>query len=248
MRTSQVSWGSSMRELLIRLADSLGVGTALRRAKAKGLAPWTPLVPEEAFSHACRQAIRRLRERGAEWALGDYLEFGVSRGTSMACMYHSLRMEGLSHVRLFGFDSFRGLPAEAAEEGWRPGAFSSTREATQRYLTRAGIDWKRVTLVQGWFKDTLTPQTRQRLRIESASFIMIDCDIYSASRDALRFAEPLIRDQAILILDDYHTHESEGQRHAFEEFLAEFPCFSIEELPTYTAGARVVLITRNRSN
>jgi O-methyltransferase len=238
----------SFREHLIRFADSLGVGTALRAAKAKGLTAWTPLVPERAFSDVCRASIRRLRRRGADWAIGDYLEFGVSRGTSMSCMYHALRAEGLSQVRLFGFDSFQGLPGEAAAEGWRPGAFSSTINATQRYLTLANVDLKRITLVKGWFKDTLTPETRERLRIENASLIMIDCDIYSASRDALRFAAPLIRDQAILILDDYDTHEIGGQRQAFEEFLVEFQHFSIEEQPTYAPGARVLLVTRNAAN
>lgn len=41
---------------------------------------------------------------------GDYVEFGVSRGTSLACMSHALADENVPGVRMLGFDSFRDLP------------------------------------------------------------------------------------------------------------------------------------------
>ena len=62
-------------------------------------------------------------------------------GYPLACMHRALDRAGLRRVRLFGFDSFEGLPPEAAAEGWRPGEFSSAVGATRRYLDRAGVDW-----------------------------------------------------------------------------------------------------------
>jgi O-methyltransferase len=234
----------SLRTSLVKLLDKTGLGAPARAAKASGWLPWIPLVPRSDFYAASVRALRTLRSRDRTGHIGDYIEFGVSRGTSMSCMYDALTSEGLPRVRLFGFDSFEGLPAEAASEQWRPGAFKSTLSATRSYLTKAGIDWSRTTLVKGWFKHTLTPATRDRLGIQKASVIMIDCDIETASRDALQFAGPLIRDCAVVFLDDWDSDPRGGQRLAFEHFLSENPQFSVESLPTYTATARVFLLTR----
>jgi O-methyltransferase len=215
----------------------------LRLPGALGLTPWTPLVPEEPLLRCGLDAIEALRRHVPDEAFGDYLEFGVSRGTSLATMHRALAEAGLGRVRLFGFDSFLGLPPEAATQGWSPGAFMSTLGATRRYLTRAGVDWDRVTLVKGFFRDTLTEETRARLGLRKASLIMVDCDIYSAARECLRFCEPLIADRAVLFFDDW-GNDPEGERRAFREFLAAFPDLSAEPLRAYIPAARVFLLTR----
>jgi O-methyltransferase len=221
-----------------------------RAVRAHVLWGWKPLVPEHEFTECSINAIKILRRFDPDQALGDYLEFGVSRGTSLACMYRALEHEGLFNVRLFGFDSFRGFPPEAATQGWTPGNAWSTLSATRRYLVHNGVDMRRVTLIKGWFKDTLTAETRDRLGIVKASLIMIDCDIYSASRDALLFSGPMIRDEAVIFFDDWGGRADRGkigQKEAFEEFLAEFPLLAAEPLPSYLPPqARVFLVHRHR--
>ena len=158
--------GAGMRAVLIKVLDRLGI-----KAQTKGLLEragvvtwtWTPLVPEAAFMDCCRNAIGVLREHSSEADLGDYLEFGVSRGTSLSCVHKVLVEMGLTQMRLVGFDSFEGLPPEAAEEGWHPGQYKSTLAQTRAYLTKRGVDWQRVTLVRGWFSETLTEGTKQQL-------------------------------------------------------------------------------------
>jgi O-methyltransferase len=201
------------------------------------------VLPEGPFLQCCLNAIEALRRHGPDEAFGDYLEFGVSRGSSLAIMHRALAEAGLDRVRLFGFDSFLGLPPEAAEQGWSPAAFMSTMGATRRYLARAGVDRDRATLVKGWFSDTLTEGTRARLGLRKASLIMVDCDIYSAARECLRFCEPLIADRAVIFFDDW-GNDPEGERRAFQEFLAEFPDLSAEPLPAYIPASRVFLLTR----
>src|SRR5688572_12654711 len=99
--------------------------------------------------------------------------------------------QGMGPGRPIGLDCFEGLPPGADAEGWPEGDFASSLKATQRYLSEHGVPFDRTTLVKGWYKDTLNQETRQRLGLKKASLVMIDCDIYSASRAALFFCEPL---------------------------------------------------------
>ena len=238
-----------MREAVKKALDVVGLLGPLRRGKramyVRGLLEWRPLVPQQEFSASCDFAIRTLLENGHRF--GDYLEFGVSRGTSMSCMYHVLRRAALLNVRLFGFDSFAGLPSEAEQQGWQPGAFASTLTATQRYLKMMDVQLDEVHLIKGWFKDTLTSETAERFNLRKASLIMIDCDIYTASKEALWFCAPLIVDQAVIIFDDWGADANVGrlgQREAHSEFLDTFPHFTSEQLPAYIPEARMFLVTR----
>jgi hypothetical protein len=239
------------RATLLALAI-VGVDQAARRIRAhlraNGVGSWKPLVPRHEFSACVRRAIAALRDAAPDEPLGDYLEFGVSRGTSLASVHAVLAESGLSGPRLVGFDSFEGMPPESAREGWMPGQFHSTLSATRRYLASEGVDLGRVELVKGWFSETLTPETRERLAIGKASLIMIDCDIYSASRTALDFCEPHIGDRAVIMLDDWGWRANGGkvgQKEAFEEFLAAHPELRAEPMPSYLPEARVFLVTRS---
>jgi O-methyltransferase len=245
------------RALAMGLLDRLHLGNTARRGKAlarhaknaassRVLWGWKPLVPEHAFEECCQEAVQTLRNLG-HVPFGDYLEFGVSRGTSLAAVHEVLCREGLPQVRLIGFDSFEGMPPEALTQGWRPGDFRSTISTTRRYLRKKGVQLDRVVLVKGWFKDTLTRDTVDRLGLTKASLIMIDCDIYSSSREALWFCEPLIRETAVIFFDDWGWRSDLneiGQKEAFTEFMQEFSMFSEEPLPAYLPQARAFLIRR----
>ena len=211
------------------------------------------LVPETALTECYRQTLALLKDRAGEEPLGEYLEFGVCHGTSFACMHRATVDMGLPNMRLFGFDSFAGLPPEAeGPDGggiWREGQYRSSLNFTRNFLDRAGIDWSRVILTKGWFKDTLTPHFASRHSIRKASVIMIDCDIYSSTREALAFCEPLIADQAVILFDDWHSGDdlaarNQGEKRAFHEFLVHNPQFRAKPLPSYTANAEVFLIER----
>lgn len=210
------------------------------------------LIPEQEFELAVRRALLLLRERRPRDELGDYLEFGVFMGTSLACAHRAVDSLGLESVRLIGFDSFEGLPATAEQEGgslWRAGDFASDYDYVRTALTEAGIDWGRVTLVPGWFDETLTAATRKRLNLRKASVLMVDCDLYSSTRTALAFCEPLIHGEAVVFFDDWQTadlaDQGEGESRAFEEFLAEHPDITAEELElAYVETARAFLLRR----
>jgi O-methyltransferase len=207
------------------------------------------LVPEEELKRVYRDALLHVAEMTPREELGDYLEFGVYTGTSLACMHEVLSELELDHVRLFGFDSFEGLPAAAGTEGkWPPGLYRSSYDFTRANLTEREVDWARVALIKGWFDDTLTPETRSAHNIRKASVIMVDCDLYSSATTALEFCAPLIGDRAVVLFDDWHPDSlaarNEGEKRAFDEFLARHPYFSITEMDTYRRESKVFSISR----
>jgi hypothetical protein len=177
--------------------------------------------------------------------LGDYLEFGVSHGSSILYMFETTKKLRLDTIRLFGFDSFEGLPEEALTEdggNWKPGDFYAKERKVRRFLAKSGIEWDRVKLVKGWFKDTLLYSFIEQNKIEKASIIMIDCDLYSAAKEALTFCVPLIVDKTIIFFDDWNAanlaSRNLGEKKAFDEFLIENPQFEAEEFGNYSCHGK----------
>lgn len=242
---------ASVKQWVNRLLERMHLRNALGRLhvtlRHHGLAPWRPLVPEQQFSACVDNALGELRRADPQHAFGDYLEFGVSRGTSMAAVYHMLQKNDLAGTRLIGFDSFTGMPPESASEGWEPGAYASSVNLTRRHLRSKGVEMDKVTLVKGWFSDTLNETTRSDLELDKASLIMVDCDIYTASKQALAFSAQHIHDRAIMIFDDWGWREQDGQpgqKEAFAEFLTQHPGIEANPLPSYLEQARVFMLTR----
>jgi O-methyltransferase len=202
------------------------------------------VIPTDSLKTSQRAALRYLVEKLGAENLGDYLEFGVFSGTSLGCMYAVLKELGLDHIRLFGFDSFEGMPAIAATEDegvWAPGQFKLGIEFTKGILTQKGVDWSRTFLTKGWFCDTLTPELVQQYQIKKASVIMVDCDLYSSTVDVLRFCAPFIQDEVVMYFDDWHSGDlatkNLGEKKAFDEFLAANPQFEAHPFePMYTSN------------
>lgn len=181
------------------------------------------------------QQVRRLRGLDA----GDYYEFGVFRGYTLWSAFQACQRLGLRTTRLYGFDSFQGLPApEGTEETdgqFFAGQFACSKTQVSQHLTQQGIDWTRVELVEGFFDKTLTATLKASRPFQPVAVALIDCDLYSSTRDVLAWLASLIRDGSILLFDDWRTlnDPSLGQQRAFREFLARQPQFRAEPLHTF---------------
>jgi len=229
----------------------------IRAGDAEGLlSSFATLVPEEAFKRVLHDAWTLLAQKRPGAEPGDYLEFGVYIGTSLSCMHDVLRERGLDEVRLFGFDSFEGLPSDTDTDEtseiipWRPGDMKAPYEVCRTNLVQRGVDFGRTTLVKGFFDDTLTPDLVREHRIRKASVIMIDSDLYSSAKTALEFCEPLILDHAVILFDDWCPDTlaaaGTGERRAFEELLAAHPDLHAEELESYAPElSKVFLVSRS---
>ena len=107
-----------------------GLGLRLREGRD------APLVPVRELERTYRDALMLLGSHERADGIGDYLEFGVYVGTSLLCMHRVSRAIGLSSLRLFGFDSFQGLPESAATEDegrFRPGWFRADYDLVQEH-------------------------------------------------------------------------------------------------------------------
>lgn len=84
------------------------------------------LVPEQKLTASFTDAVRRLRDLNGGKPIGDYMEFGVCYGSSMACMHDALVQTGTPGVRQFGFDSFEDCRRKPTTRTTSSGAAASS--------------------------------------------------------------------------------------------------------------------------
>lgn len=143
--------------------------------------------------------------------LGDrkvlYLEFGVSKGTSIRYWSGLLKNSG---SMLHGFDSFEGLPEE----------FNMThgRSAFSTHGVVPTIEDERVTFFKGWFEETLA---RYSVPDHDVMVVNLDADLYSSTKTVLQFLKTHLSVGTYLYFDEFNDRHHELR--AFDEFLKETP-------------------------
>jgi hypothetical protein len=120
---------------------------------------------------------------------GLCLEFGVYKGESLN--YFS---NYLPERHWYGFDSFLGL-----QEDWKGGWFEKGHFNLKNNIPKFN---KNVTLIQGWFKETLSKFLNKHK--ETISFIHIDCDTYESTKDIFKvLKKESLQDGCIILFDEY---------------------------------------------
>ena len=152
---------------------------------------------------------------------GDYLEFGVYRGSSFVTAFKSALRHGHGQMRYFAFDSFEGLPhGEGGKHA--EGDHACTQEVFESIVSKAGVDPARTFTVKGLYDATLNQATRQQFRLEQAAVVYIDCNLYTSTKLALDFVGPMLSPGAIVVFDDWHVFGRDnaeyGEVKAFEEW------------------------------
>lgn len=135
---------------------------------------------------------------------GLFLEFGVATGGTIAAIAE------VHAGPVYGFDSFEGLP-EDWYEGYRKGHFA--RDDLPSVPPN-------VSLVKGWFSDTLG------IFLDGhpgkVSYVNIDCDLYSSASFVLTALSDRIGPGTVMQFDEFFNYP--GWRNhefkAFNEFIA----------------------------
>jgi hypothetical protein len=144
-------------------------------------------------------------------ARGDFLEFGVFRGSSLRFIAGAVGPE----ARVFGFDSFWGLP-----EAWVTGG-GVVPSGTFR-IARPPNPPSNAILIQGGFERTI-PTFVSEVR-PSPVFLHIDSDLYSSARTVLTGIGPLLGPGTVLVFDEFFGFPGweRGEARALEESTKEF--------------------------
>jgi hypothetical protein len=155
----------------------------------------------------------------------DYLEFGVYTGRTLRIW---ATIAENPHVRLFGFDSFQGLPEDwawAAGAGLKKGAFTLDGVVPS-------IEDPRVLLVPGWFHVSL-PKFMLDYEPLPDRVVHIDCDLHSSSLAVLTILHPILSGNTVLIFDEFDNlaHEFRAFRDYCKAFWRE--CSVIAECDGY---------------
>lgn len=166
----------------------------------------------------------------------DLYQFGVYSGNSMISILNTYNINNINYKTFWGLDSFCGIPKEEKEglrkPEWGEGEFSSLD-----YL-----DIQDVNLASKMIKDIVLkhhPESNLEMivgfysnlkfneKMLPASYIDIDCDIYSSTIDALTFMyeNKLIIKGSIINYDDWEGSSfGEGRAHIelCEKYSASF--------------------------
>lgn len=151
----------------------------------------------------------------------DIYQFGVFTGNGLKKIAHSIHKYG----RIWGFDSFQGIPPESQEEveNWKDEAggpkrhflkggysaanalgMTSLRTVMHTVKARIGLH-RNVTLIPGFFNESLTDGLLRRHHFRPALHVDMDADIYLSAMQALdwMFAHKLIVPSTFVRYDDW---------------------------------------------
>jgi hypothetical protein len=178
---------------------------------------------------------------------GDYVEFGVFDGNTLAMAFHNLKA---TCTRFHAFDSFQGIGGtiDAERTHFGDGQYYANVETLHYNMRFAGAESERITATAGFFEETLRDRTPQSYGIESASVVHIDTDVYAPALLALQFITPVLPQGALLLFDDYDqlaASNDKGERRAVREWLAANPRIELEEYRRYTAFSRAFIVHRS---
>lgn len=135
---------------------------------------------------------------------GLIIEAGVYYGMSLKVIAKHFK-----HKKVYGFDSFSGLP-----ESWKS-------ESAGSYSTHGELPnvAKNVKLKKGWFKDSIPKFISKH--DEPIGFLHIDCDLYSSTFDVLMALKDNFVKGTIVLFNDFYGFKDYKQHEwkALKDFL-----------------------------
>jgi len=170
----------------------------------------------------------------------DIYIFGVYTGSSMKELDASLTNATISYNKMWGFDSFQGLPRDTIAQGheqWTAGNFDASKalETTNwndlEKLLRQHIGTLAAPyeFIRGFFSDSLTPRLPIEKDMKLALVIDIDTDIYISAKQALDwcFANNLVVPGTLISYDELcqsklWTTWGDGEARAHKEIAEKY--------------------------
>lgn len=197
------------------------------RALYERVAPFTQTSLERvvALADAVEYVVRREIP-------GDFVECGVWRGGSSMAVGLTLLRLGVSHRRLWLYDTFGTMPPSGEHDrdyAGRPmtgGALDPVNNSSQTAgltlsevqsaMASTGYPTECVTYVEGLVEQTLARSAPERIAL-----LRLDTDWYESTRHELVELYPRLERGGVLLIDDYGHFA--GARKAVDEYFAGAP-------------------------
>lgn len=166
-------------------------------------------------------ALKFLKD--TEGVEGDILELGIFRGGTTTLMAKFLKKIN-SKKKIYACDAFIGLPYDdrfSSRKGGKGWLSDTSEQIAREKFEKFGVSNK-IEIVKGLFEETLY----QKLADKKFSFILVDCDLYDATKYSLKYAYPRLSTNGIVMFDDYYRFDNDneppsGETKAVDEFCAE---------------------------
>jgi hypothetical protein len=135
------------------------------------------------------------------------LEFGVYKGHTITKIKDTLSHE----YKIFGFDSFEGLPEDWTGTVCNKGFFTTNGNIP---------DINGVTFYKGWFEDTI----KEYLKVaDNISLLHVDCDLYSSTKTIFDNLHPFIKQKTLIVFDEWiyngNSNCNDHEQKAFYEYV-----------------------------
>jgi len=182
------------------------------------------------------------------------LEFGVLNGESLI---ECLRILRGPVTRVYGFDSFEGLPdfdthdsaSAPLFDAFTPGLFggqSRPDEVRRRVSEATGSDLSAITLYQGYYDQILVGFDWSQLT-GFPLLVHLDCDLYSSTKVVLDALINIVLDGTWLLFDDFWAYRGSplhGQQKALADWLTKNPQLGVNEYCNYGGTGKAFITYR----
>lgn len=126
------------------------------------------------------------------------LEFGVSVGTSINFLLETFPDD----YKIYGFDSFYGLPEDWIDKEWDMGRKGS-------FTTNGCVpNIPGVIFYKGLFEETVPQYVKEHT--DPIGLIHVDCDLYSSTKTLLEGITPYIVKDTIISFDEWASAKEDG--------------------------------------
>jgi O-methyltransferase len=159
---------------------------------------------------------------------GCLIECGVAAGSQLAMMQKT-QMELGEQRQVIGFDSFEGIPYATEHDATQPaigeidrtklgllqttGVSAHSLESVIQNFESWGVSLNNVSLVRGWFEDTVKGRAKD---IDNIALLRLDGDLYRSTLECMQHLFPKLSKGGVLIIDDY---ELSGCAKAIHKFI-----------------------------
>ena len=153
---------------------------------------------------------------------GNIMEFGCWEGSNLVLMAKILKLLQPNTIKqVYGFDSFEGLQTISKKD-------KLDRNVRNSYIGNEETLRKFIKLykLEGWIKlvkgdATKTIKIFERENPTLISLAYLDFDLYSPTKEALKFIHKRLSVGGLIIFDQAMTHEWKWEGQAMIEFLKE---------------------------